>query len=488
MRKIAILLVVLFSLTISFASAERVERETVTSGDFKYALLEDGSVIITWYKGDATSLVIPQEMGGKTVTAIDDQAFSLCDELTSVTIPNSITTIIGNPFNGCGKLTKISVSPDHPSLTIIDGVLFSNTDKRLVTYPCAFNQDNYVIPQGIEIIGTHAFYKCSSLNTITIPDSVTKINYGAFFQCDSLKAISIPNNVSFIDDYAFKNCSSITEIAIPDSVISIGINPFLGCDSLIRISVSSNHPTLSSDNGVLLNTSENLLISCPCALNQNEYSIPQGIVTIGNRAFDNCSALSSVTIPNSVTTIEECAFYQCSNLTDISIPNSITYIGDNAFNYCSSLTSVTIPDSLTAIGFGAFACCASLDSAIIPDSISSIGAVAFAHCTSLSSIVMPKSVISIGENAFYNCPNLIVTIQNNSYAKQYCIDNNLQYTISDRDNSPIKDPDADNNENHKCEVCSREGTHSIIGITGIQEYYCDEHFHELKQMYNKLFE
>ena len=310
MRKAAILLFVLFALTFSFASAERVEREAITSGDFKYALLEDGSVIITWYKGDATSLEIPQELDGKTVTAIDDQTFSLCDELTSVTIPNSITTIIGNPFNGCDSLTKISVSPDHPSLTTIDGVLFCNADKRLITYPCAFNQDDYVIPQGIEIIDTHTFYKCSSLNTITIPDSVTKIRHGTFYQCENLKSISIPNNVSSIDDYAFQNCSCITEIAIPDSVISIGVNPFLGCDSLTRISVSSNHPTLSSDNGVLLNTSENLLISCPCALNQNEYSVPQGIVTIRNRAFDKCSALISVTIPDSVTTIEECAFYR----------------------------------------------------------------------------------------------------------------------------------------------------------------------------------
>ena len=128
------------------------------------------------------------------------------------------------------------------------------------------------------------------------------------------------------------------------------------------------------------------------------------VTSIGNDAFNRCSALTSVTIPNSVTSIGNSAFYGCSSLTSVTIPNSVTSIGHEAFYHCSSLNSITIPNSVTSIGHYAFYRCSSLTSVTIGNSVTSIGMAAFSGC-SLSSITIPNSVTTIGFGAF-KCPSL----------------------------------------------------------------------------------
>ena len=130
------------------------------------------------------------------------------------------------------------------------------------------------------------------------------------------------------------------------------------------------------------------------------------VTSIGNRAFEDCSSLTSVAIPNSVTSIGDVAFFGCSSLTSITIPNSVTSIGYSAFEDCSSLTSITIPDSVTSIGHSAFYKCSSLTGVTIPNSVTIIGSFAFWCCGSLTSITIPDSVTSIGDSAFYGCKKL----------------------------------------------------------------------------------
>ena len=149
-----------------------------------------------------------------------------------------------------------------------------------------------------------------------------------------------------------------------------------------------------------------VIIPSTVTYNGTTYSV----TSIGIRAFNECSSLTSVTIPNSVTSIGVSAFDGCSSLTSITIPNSVTSIGSSTFAHCSSLTSITIPNSVTSIGYTAFYYCTSLTSIIIPNSVTSIGDHAFSYSFSLTSITIPNSVTSIGDRAFEYCSLTSVTL------------------------------------------------------------------------------
>ena len=148
--------------------------------------------------------------------------FTGCESLASITIPDSVTSIGINPFGCCKKLIDIRVSSNHPYLEVVDGVLFSKPDKRLVCYPCALTATEYTIPHGIQMIEDYALYYCSSLKAVTIPDSVTDISEYAFSGCESLTSVTIPDSVTDIRWCAFYGCVSLTSVTIPDSVTSIG--------------------------------------------------------------------------------------------------------------------------------------------------------------------------------------------------------------------------------------------------------------------------
>ena len=218
--------------------------------------------------------------------------------------------------------------------------------------------------------------------------------------------------------------------------------------------------------------------------------INNGVTSIGNFAFSDCTSLTNITIPNSVTSIGDYAFYGCENLINITIPNSVTSIGNFAFCMCTSLTSINvdsnnekymsdngvlytkdkkiliqypgkkegteylilqgvesiedyafwgcgnltniiIPNGVTRIGYSAFYRCTSLTNITIPNSVTSIGDFAFNECTSLTNIAIPDSVTSIGDHAFYKCDSLSVLCKSNSYAEQYAKENNIKYVIDD---------------------------------------------------------
>lgn len=135
-------------------------------------------------------------------------------------------------------------------------------------------------------------------------------------------------------------------------------------------------------------------------------TIGNSVTSIGNKAFYNCSGLTSLTIPNSVTSIGESAFQHCYGLTSVTLSNSMTSIGDGAFYFCESLTSVTIPNSVTSIGDDAFRICKSLTSVTIPNSVTKIGTRAFLDCESINSIncralVPPAVDSSVFEESVY---------------------------------------------------------------------------------------
>ncbi len=335
MKKLWLLVALLLCLALTCATAEK-EPTLYISGDFAYTLLEDGTAEITYYVGEATSLVIPSSLNRYSVTSIGDAAFHNRNSLTSITIPDSIVSMGGNPFGYCRNLTTIKVSPDHPVFATIDGVLFDKTEKKLICYPYAFTAEFYSIPQGILSIGKHAFYKCNSLTSITIPDSVTFISDFAFSSCGRLTSITIPSSVTYIGDGAFSSCDSLTSVVIPNSVVSLGSNPFLFCDNLTAINVSPDHPVFATIDGILFDKTEKKLICYPRAFTAELYSIPQGILSIGDDAFYYCDSLTSITIPDSITSIGDDAFSECLNLKSITVPRdsyAAQYCKDNDLPY-----------------------------------------------------------------------------------------------------------------------------------------------------------
>ena len=301
---------------ISACAEEAAKPEPITSGEYQYILLEDGTAEITGYNGSAAQLEIPAKLDGHTVTGIGDSAFSWCSSLTGVTIPDSVTSIgdyafsgcssltgvtipdsvtsIGaNPFLYCSKLSSVRLSAQHPTLAVIDGVLFQKSNKALICYPCGKDGNEYAIPQGIAEIGSYAFYDCENLTGVTIPDSVTSIGERAFYGFKSLISVTIPDSVTSIGEGAFYGCESLTGVTIPDSVTSIGNSAFSECSSLTDV------------------------------------TIPDSVTSIGKEAFSRCSSLTSVTIPDSVTSIGERAFYGCSSALLVIVER-----GSDAEQYC----------------------------------------------------------------------------------------------------------------------------------------------------------
>ncbi len=280
---------------------------------------------------------------------------------------------------------------------------------------------------------------------LTIPPTlggllVTGIGTNAFAG-DAMTAVTLPDSLVSIGDGAFSYCFTLTNISIPDSVTSIGTNSFGACIELTAINVDTNNPAYVSVGGVLFNKSQTALIQYPGGLGRS-YTIPKGVTTIGDAAFDYCQNLRSVTIPKSVTSIGNDAFEDCFKLANVTIGNGVITIGDDAFDYCQSLTNITIPDSVGSIGDGAFEDCASLTNVTIGSGVTSMGESPFEYCGNLAAInvdmgntfyssldgvlfdksqttlieypagnlatsyTIPNSVTTIGDSAFANCGSL----------------------------------------------------------------------------------
>ena len=239
------------------------EMEKLTCGDYTYVLLEDGGARITGYDGDDAELTVPDELDGYPVreigenafsfcnsltsvilpdslSSIGDDAFSRCSFLTSITLPDSLTSIGGNPFSGCSSLVKIDVSPDNPVFAQTDGVLYEKATKTLICYPAGKAGDSFAVPNGILVIGDDAFSFCNSLTSVTLPDGLASIGDFAFSGCYSLTSVTLPDGLTSIGDLAFFYCSSLTSVTLPDSLTSIGYFAFMGCPGGLTLIVSQD--------------------------------------------------------------------------------------------------------------------------------------------------------------------------------------------------------------------------------------------------------
>ena len=244
------------------------------------------------------------------VTSIGEHAFHTCENLGSITIPESLESIGDYAFIGTYHVDKVHI----PSIGAWLSIRFGNDDSVPGTLGRDFEKSFVCC---LYVGGTE-------VTSAAVPEGTTAIGDCAFASCGHFTEITIPEGVTSIGDSAFAGCWSLTELKLPQSVRSIGDYAFSGCYSL------------------------------------KSMEIPEGVTGIGRYVFGNCSELESVSLPSSLTSIGKEGFWDCESLTDITIPEGVTSIGDDAFNFCLSLTEITIPKNVVSIGNNAFDGCCSL--------------------------------------------------------------------------------------------------------------------------------
>lgn len=359
------------------------------------------SYTVIGYIGTDTEIYIPDiyddgTNGIHAVTCIGSCAFQDCVNLTSVTIPYSVTSIENNAFSGCTGITEINYNATNCENLSLSNYVFAYSGqadagikvtiganvKRIPAY--LFYPDSSNAPKITEVvfeegsvcesIGDNAFENCDDLTSITIPDSVTSIGSAAFYYCTGLTNVIIPDRVTSIGGGAFSNTAWYNNQ--PDGLVYVGKAAY----------AYKGKRTMPENTAIELEA---------------------GTKCIVDDAFSDCTGLVSIIVPDSVISVGNYAFAGCTGLTSITIGNGVIRIGEEAFCECTSLTSVTIGDSVEDIGRSAFNGCASLMSVIIPNSVMSIGEYAFSYSRSLTSINYKGSEVCweaiVKGNCWDNC-------------------------------------------------------------------------------------
>ncbi|MCR5653550.1 MAG: leucine-rich repeat protein, partial [Ruminococcus sp.] len=463
------------------------------SSDFQYSV-ENNKAAITGYvtpKSFNGSLVIPSTIDGYTVTAISANAFKDKNDITSVTIPASVTSIGSGAFSGCVGFTRLITDGNHGMSTAALANLPLSQIKELTITGSSIKAD--------------AFKGFTALTKVTIPDKVTSIGNNAFMDCAKLASATIPASVTSIGTQAFANCksdfviygktgSAAETFAKDNDIIFIDSDSNNQYYENLTFSVQGKKVTITGCTKATANLNIPAFIGdYPVTAIGNfafEYdtnivnvTIPDGVEKIGYAAFHGCKKLNSILLPDSVATIDKKAFENCTDLTDFTLPESLTAVSDEVFSGCTGLENIAIPKNVTNIGDKAFMNCSSLkrvkigsavtsigakafygsniSSLEIPDSVTSIGDESFRYCSNLKYTTIGTGVTVIGKNAFRNClrltsayiPNTVTEIGNNAFsdcdklkiygdassaAKTYANNNNIKFVCDNSGYSAVK--------------------------------------------------
>ncbi len=405
------------------------------------------------YKGESKNVEIPEELIKKAEKDILVSFSSDTEGILSISIPKNITDVWFGTFYKNHNLENITVDPDSPYLTAIDGVLFSKDMKRLIYSKRKFDGE-YIIPDGVEEIMNFAF-SYSNLEKIVIPKSVTTIRYSAFEFCKNLKSAIIPEGVKELDNSAFRFCTALdefeflgeTEIRTSFGVLDkkyledvISGEGFDVLSEAYLIAFIKNFKDLDKNinrfiaaarQGERKKVLEYLLLKKPAKkprkgtfeikpLNETEAEIikykgreeeivipeeidGKKIVSIGEEAFKNKDNLIKIVIPEGVTEIKYGAFKNDVCLEEVVLPSTCTVLGKEVFMDCKTLSKINLPEGIEVLQRKVFYNCFSLKELILPNTLKEIQSEALYDCRNLNSLDLPKSLTTIGRSAFYAC-------------------------------------------------------------------------------------
>ena len=333
---------------------------------------------------------------------IGDYAYQGCRSLTSVELPSTVNTVGRGAFSECGSLTYMSL----PEVYGANGSTYFYFSYIFSGYSASDNI--HCIPNSlsrVKITATsipdNAFMYCKQLKTIEIPNAEI-IGSNAFYDCSSLENLVLSENLTTIQAYAFKNCYALSSIDLPSSVTSLGDYAFSGCQQLKKIELPSSVETVGQSAFDGCSNIEEMTL--PKIYNNNAYGNNHFSSFFGGYDYWNAdyvpSALKKVTV--SASEIPTYAFYGCRYIEEINIENA-TSIGDCAFQGCSSLQNIALSPMLTSIGNEVFGSCISLANINLPNGLTNIGESAFYDCSSLRTLTLPSSLSHIGDNAFLSC-------------------------------------------------------------------------------------
>lgn len=313
---------------------------------------------------------------GSQFTSISQYTFNQCGNLTSLSLPSSITSIEEGSFSVSRKISNITIDSNNKYYHVKDNCLIETaTNKLIVAWGIP------TIPNYVTSIASYAFINCADLTTITIPKSVTTINSNAFNGCANLQSVIFEENsqLSNLAGYVFSGCSSLALINLPNSVTTIGNYGFSGCSNL------------------------------------SEINLPSNLTTLGNNVFSSCTSLTAIVIPRQVSSIGTGIFLACSNLTSIVVDenNTVYHSKDNCL-------IETATNKLICAG----------PASTIPDYVEIIAA--YALYGLITNVTISSNVIEIERRAFYGCSDLTnLTLQaKDGYKWQY---NDSAYTENWKD-------------------------------------------------------
>ena len=429
-------------------------------------LTRKGYIFDGWFTQAQGGTQITEVILNDGLLSIGENAFSSCHGLTSIYLPETLTTIEDSAFSGTGltsvilpasltslgsqaffwsELADIQVEVGNMFYSSADGVLYSADGTELILYPPYKADAEFTVPEGVTTIGNASMMESYHLNSIIFPRTLTTIGTNNFTWSEGLSQFRFTGNAPDIDEYGFsgitvtayypENNPTWTEDVLQNYDGNITWVPYTAinlvdsgtCGTDVRWELTDDGVLTVSGTGSMANYTTNAKVPWAGYASQiTRLVIGDGITFIGNRTFAGLSNLTDVTIPNSVTSIGEAAFSTCSALEHIDLPENLTSIGRYAFNYCTKLISITLPEGLTSISEGTFYACRKLESVTIPDSVTTMGNYAFYQCDSMTHVSIGSGLTTMGKNAFEVCDSLTSVIIHNApvsignYAFTWC--------------------------------------------------------------------